>query len=121
MALAQQTPILLLDEPTTFLDLGHQLEVLELLAKLNRQMGITIVMVLHELNQAARYSDYLIALKNGKMWTQGSPEEVLTVGLLRDVFGVDADVLVESNSGRPYSIPHGPIKGMVGDRAVEAQ
>lgn len=121
MALAQQTPILLLDEPTTFLDLGHQLEVLELLAKLNRQMGITIVMVLHELNQAARYSDYLIALKNGKLWTQGSPEDVLTVELLREVFGVEADVLVESNSGRPYSIPHGAIKGMVGDRTVGSE
>lgn len=110
MALAQQTPILLLDEPTTFLDLGHQLEVLELLADLNHQMGITIVMVLHELNQAARYSDYLIALRAGKMWTQGTPEEVLTAALLGEVFGVNADVVIEEVSGRPYSIPHGAIK-----------
>jgi iron complex transport system ATP-binding protein len=110
MALAQQTPILLLDEPTTFLDLGHQLEVLELLSKLNHQMGITIVMVLHELNQAARYSDYLIALRDGEMWTQGTPEEVLTRELLSEVFGVNADVVMEEVSGRPYSIPHGAIK-----------
>jgi iron complex transport system ATP-binding protein len=101
MALAQQTPILLLDEPTTFLDLGHQLEVLELLSKLNHQMGITIVMVLHELNQAARYSDYLIALRDGEMWTQGTPEEVLTRELLSEVFGVNADVVMEEVSGRP--------------------
>ena len=121
MALAQQTPILLLDEPTTFLDLGHQLEVLELLSKLNREMGITIVMVLHELNQAARYSDYLIALKEGQMWTQGTPEEVLTVDLLRDVFGVEADVLMEATSGRPYSIPHGAIKKDIDDVMVDTR
>lgn len=120
MALAQQTPILLLDEPTTFLDLGHQLEVLELLTKLNDQMGITIVMVLHELNQAARYSDYLIALKEGKLWTRGTPQEVLTTDLLRDVFGVEADVLVESSSGRPYSIPHGAIKARMSDQVAES-
>ena len=121
MALAQQTPILLLDEPTTFLDLGHQLEVLELLSKLNREMGITIVMVLHELNQAARYSDYLIALKEGRMWTQGAPEEVLTVDLLRDVFGVEADVLMEATSGRPYSIPHGAIRRASGDVVMDTR
>lgn len=107
MALAQQTPILLLDEPTTFLDLGHQLEVLELLRQLNTTMQITIVMVLHELNQAARYSDYMIAMNHGELQTQGTPAEVLTTQLLREVFGVDADVLTEKTSGRPYAVPHG--------------
>jgi ABC-type cobalamin/Fe3+-siderophores transport system ATPase subunit len=105
MALAQQTPILLLDEPTTFLDLGHQLEVLELLGELNRNQGMTVVMVLHELNQAARYSDHMVAVHEGSIWREGTPSEVLTPELLNEVFGVHATVVVDPGSGRPYCLP----------------
>ena len=107
MALAQQTPILLLDEPTTFLDLGHQLEVLELLGRLNEEQGITIVMVLHELNQASRYADVMVAMNHGKIWAQGPPTEVLTTELLHDVFGVDANVAVDPSFHKPVFVPLG--------------
>jgi len=105
MALAQQTPILLLDEPTTFLDLGHQLEVLELIRDLNANQGMTVVMVLHELNQAARYSDHMVAVSHGDIWRQGTPAEVLTRELLVDVFGVHAEVNIDPTSGKPYCVP----------------
>jgi iron complex transport system ATP-binding protein len=105
MALAQQTPILILDEPTTFLDLGHQLEVLELLGELNARQGMTVIMVLHELNQAARYSDHMVAVNGGQIWRQGTPDEVLTQELLEVVFGVHAEVRVDSSSGKPYCVP----------------
>jgi len=107
MALAQQTPILLLDEPTTFLDLGHQLEVLELLGRLNRDQGITIIMVLHELNQASRYSDVMVAMNRGKIWAEGSPVDVLTESLLLEVFGVDASVRVDPSFSKPVFVPLG--------------
>lgn len=112
MALAQQTAVLLLDEPTTFLDLGHQLEVLELLADLNQTQGITIVMVLHELNQAARYSDYMIAVNDGRIWAQGTPGEVLTEGLLHEVFGVRAQVMTDAESGKPHCVPLARSNGL---------
>ena len=86
MALAQQTELLLLDEPTTFLDISHQIEVLDLLTDLNQARGTTIVMVLHDLNLAARYADHLIAMANGRLHSSGRPEEVLTVETVRDVF-----------------------------------
>lgn len=105
MALAQQTPILILDEPTTFLDLGHQLEVLELLGELNERQGMTVIMVLHELNQAARYSDHMVAIHRGGIWRQGSPDAVLTQELLEVVFGVHAEVRVDPVSGKPYCVP----------------
>jgi iron complex transport system ATP-binding protein len=105
MALAQQTAVLLLDEPTTFLDLGHQLEVLELLAELNSSQGITIMMVLHELNQAARYADHMIAVNDGKIWRQGDPVEVLTEELLHEVFGVRAQVMLDEPTGKPHCVP----------------
>ena len=107
MALAQQTPILLLDEPTTFMDLGHQLEVLELLQTLNTGSGITIVMVLHELNQASRYSDTMIAMSAGEIWARGTPAEVLTETLLREVFGVDAAVSIDPRFNKPVFIALG--------------
>ena len=107
MALAQQTPILLLDEPTTFLDLGHQLEVLELLQTLNEGSGITIVMVLHELNQASRYSDTMIAMSAGEIWARGTPAEVLTETLLREVFGVDAAVSIDPRFNKPVFVALG--------------
>lgn len=117
MALAQQTPVLLLDEPTTFLDLGHQLEVLELVRELNALQHMTILMVLHELNQAARYSDYMFAMHEGKIWSQGVPAEVLTVELLDQVFGVRAEVRIDTASGKPICIPLARSNGI--PRTVE--
>jgi iron complex transport system ATP-binding protein len=105
MALAQQTPILILDEPTTFLDLGHQLEVMELLGELNEQQGLTVIMVLHDLNQAARYCDHMVAVQRGRIWRKGPPGEVLTQELLEDVFGVHAEVRTDAPSGKPYCLP----------------
>ena len=107
MALAQQTELLLLDEPTTFLDVSHQIEVLDLLTDLNRDRGTTIVMVLHDLNMAARYSDHLIALAGGRLHAAGDPAEVLTEECVRGVFGLDSRVIVDPVSGRPLMLPIG--------------
>ncbi|MEW6420582.1 MAG: ABC transporter ATP-binding protein [Deinococcota bacterium] len=106
MSLAQQTDILLLDEPTTYLDLSHQLEVLHLAQRLNREQGKTVVMVLHDLNQAVRYSDEIIAMKGGEVYTQGEAGAVLTPELLRDVFGLKAHILTDPDTGKPHVIPY---------------
>ncbi|AWR87265.1 ABC transporter ATP-binding protein [Meiothermus taiwanensis] len=106
MALAQQTPILLLDEPTTYLDLSHQLEVLHLLVRLNREEGKTVVMVLHDLNQASRFAHQLIVVNGGRVVAQGLPEEVLNEQILREVFGLKAHFLQDPETGRPYCIPY---------------
>lgn len=106
MALAQETDTLLLDEPTTFLDMAHQLEVLELLAALNRDEGQTAVMVLHDLNSAARYSHQMIALCAGAVHAAGAPHEVMTAGMIRDVFGVEADIVHDARNGSPQCLPH---------------
>ncbi|GAA4013004.1 ABC transporter ATP-binding protein [Deinococcus rubellus] len=106
MSLAQHTEILLLDEPTTYLDLSHQLEVLQLAQRLNREQGKTVVMVLHELNQAVRYSDEIIAMREGEVYAQGHPEDVLTPELLAEVFGLKAHILSDPDTGRPYIIPY---------------
>ncbi|MFP5375663.1 MAG: ABC transporter ATP-binding protein [Acidimicrobiia bacterium] len=92
LALAQQAPVVLLDEPTTFLDIRHQLEVLELLRGLARRQGLAVLAVLHDLNQAAAFADRLVVLGSGRVLAQGRPAEVLTAGLVRRAFGVDADV-----------------------------
>lgn len=105
MALAQETPILLLDEPTTYLDIAHQLEILELLRALNRQRGRTIVLVVHDLNHAAQYADYLIAVVDGRIHATGSPTELLTPGLIRSVFGIDAIVMANPIDGTPLCLP----------------
>ncbi len=107
MALAQDTDILLLDEPTTYLDVAHQLEVLDLLTDLNVTRGTTIVMVLHDLNLAARYSDRLIAMRAGAVHTVGTPEEVVTEQTMREVFGIDSQVQPDPVSGRPMVMPVG--------------
>ena len=109
LALAQQTDLLLLDEPTTFLDVGHQLEVLELICRLNREQGVTVVMVLHDLNHAARFADRLIAMSGGTVIADGAPTEVVTPGLLRECFGVEASVLPDPRTGAPMCIPHATI------------
>ncbi|MGH3086618.1 MAG: ABC transporter ATP-binding protein [Rubrobacteraceae bacterium] len=107
MALAQETETLLLDEPTTFLDMAHQLEVLQLLERLNEEEGRTILMVLHDLNNASRYSDHVIALSEGKVHKAGPPSEVMTEELFREVFHVEADIVIDPRSGIPLCIPHG--------------
>lgn len=107
MALAQGTDLLLLDEPTTYLDLAHQIEVLELLSELNLKYGRTIVMVLHELNQAARYADYLISISQGSIYKEGSVEEVFTKEMLQNVFGLEAYVMKDPVTGTPMCVPIG--------------
>jgi len=107
MALAQRTDILLLDEPTTYLDVSHQIEVLDLLTDLNRERGTTIVMVLHELNLAARYADHLVAMNRGRLVAQGPPEHVLTVETVREVFGMESAVIPDPVSGKPLVLPVG--------------
>ena len=107
MALAQGTDLLLLDEPTTFLDLAHQVDVLELVRRLNREAGRTVVMVLHDLNLAARYADRLVALRDGRVVAEGVPAEVITEELLAAVFGLAARVIEDPVAGTPLVIPLG--------------
>jgi iron complex transport system ATP-binding protein len=107
MALAQETDILLLDEPTTFLDIAHQVEVLDLMVDLNRRKGTTIVMVLHDLNLAARYADHLVAVLRGKVHAAGPPHHVLTESMVKDVFGVSCRVMTDPTSGQPMMLPLG--------------
>jgi len=107
MALAQGTDILLLDEPTTFLDLAHQVDVLDLVERLHREMGRTVVMVLHDLNLAARYAERLIAMRDGQIVADGSPKDVLTAELLRTVFDLEAQVIDDPVAGTPMVVPIG--------------
>lgn len=107
LALVQQPEILLLDEPTTFLDIGCQFEVLELVKSLNARLGITIVMVLHDINQAARYSKSIVVLKDGGVYKTGSPEEVVTEEVLQKVFNVRVRVFRDPDNECPYFIPVG--------------
>jgi iron complex transport system ATP-binding protein len=104
MALAQDTGLLLLDEPTTYLDMAHQIEVLDLLAELGGA-GRTIVMVLHDLNHACRYADHLVALRDGEVYAAGAPVEIVDAELVQAVFGVRAQVLRDPASGAPHCIP----------------
>ena len=103
MTLAQEPKILLLDEPTTFLDIRFQFEVLDLISKLNRELGLTVVMVLHDLNHAARYAQRIVAVKDGRAAAQGTPEEVLVPETLKDVFGIQG--IVTRECGYPHFIP----------------
>ncbi|MFC9983195.1 ABC transporter ATP-binding protein [Microbacterium keratanolyticum] len=107
MALAQETDILLLDEPTTFLDVAHQVEVLDLLTDLSIARGTTIVMVLHDLNLAARYADELIAMKDGRVHAAGAPRDVVTADLVHDVFGLANQITIDPVSGTPMVTPIG--------------
>jgi iron complex transport system ATP-binding protein len=105
MALAQGTDLLLLDEPTTYLDLSHQIDVLELVARLHAERGRTVVVVLHDLNLAARYAQRLVAMKDGALVTSGTPDEVLTEDLLAQVFDLEARVLPDPVTGTPMVVP----------------
>ncbi|GAB3817785.1 ABC transporter ATP-binding protein [Kribbella italica] len=107
MALAQETGILLLDEPTTFLDLTHQFEVLDLLVDLNRSEERTIVLVLHDLNQACRFADHLIAMKDGAIVCEGNPREVITEQIVEDVFGLSVKIIPDPVAGTPMVVPIG--------------
>jgi iron complex transport system ATP-binding protein len=113
MALAQGTDVLLLDEPTTYLDLTHALEVLDLLDALHEEQGRTIVMVLHDLNLAARYADLLVVMDAGRVVAAGDPREVLTEELLHEVFGVRAQVMTDVGSGKPHCVPLARSNGLV--------
>lgn len=106
MALAQGTNILFLDEPTTFLDMAHQLEVLKLLQKLNSEQKRTIVMVVHDLNHATRYAQHMVAIKRGQVVCSGSPAEVMTHDVLREVFGIEADIIPDPRTGVPLCLPY---------------
>lgn len=103
MALAQDTKVLFLDEPTTYLDIRYQLQILKLIRQLNREYGITIVMVLHDINQSLYYSDEIVAMKDGKMIAHGLPEEILTSELVKEVYDVELDI--RSVDGKPFVIP----------------
>ncbi|MEM9582890.1 MAG: ABC transporter ATP-binding protein [Pseudomonadota bacterium] len=105
MVLAQDTDILLLDEPTTYLDLPHQRDVLQLVHDLQKQRGLTIVMVLHDINLAARYSDRIIALKDGALLYDGAPNEVITYEAMQAIYGLECSVLTDPHSGAPHIIP----------------
>lgn len=107
-ALAQETPLLLLDEPTAFLDLRHRLEAYELLRRLNRDEGITVVLVSHDLNLAARYCDRLVLLRSGEVVADGAPNAVIRPGPLREVYEVDVEVRLDGATGRPYAVALGP-------------
>ncbi len=100
MALAQEPELLVLDEPTTYLDLCHQLEVMELLRRINRLQAITVVMVLHDINHAARYSDRLLVIHQGNLYAHGTPEEVVTKQMMQDVYSIQAEIV--DRQGKPY-------------------
>ncbi|MGK5548171.1 ABC transporter ATP-binding protein [Streptomyces sp. URMC 127] len=108
MALAQETDLLLLDEPTTYLDISHQVEVLDLVRRLNRERGRTVVAVLHDLNQAARYADHLVAMKAGRIVAQGRPADIVTADLVREVFGLHSVVVPDPVTGSPLVVPGRP-------------
>lgn len=109
MVLAQQTPMLLLDEPTTFLDIAHQIELLELLSVLNRRDGHTVVAVLHDLNHACRYASHIIAMRDGQIVAEGAPQEIITADLVEEVFGLACIIIEDPLAKTPMVIPRGSI------------
>jgi iron complex transport system ATP-binding protein len=106
MALAQETPLLLLDEPTTYLDIAHQLDVLDLCAELHEEHDRTLVMVLHDLNHACRYATHLVAMKDGAIVAEGRPEEIITAALVEHVFGLPCRIVPDPETGTPLVVPH---------------
>ncbi|MCR5792039.1 MAG: ABC transporter ATP-binding protein [Lachnospiraceae bacterium] len=105
LALAQQTDILFLDEPTTYLDISYQVEILELLKKLNEERGTTIVMVLHDINLSSRYADHIFAMKNGNLMYQGAPEKIITQEVIREIYGLESFIIEDPVSHSPFVIP----------------
>ncbi|MDR1183589.1 MAG: ABC transporter ATP-binding protein [Coriobacteriales bacterium] len=122
MALAQRTDILLLDEPTTYLDIAHQMEILDRLSELNRSRQTTIVMVLHDINIAARFADHIFAMSDGRLIAQGPPAEIITEELMREVFSLDSTVIRDPQSDSPVVLPrrrtsHQPAVGVAAGAA----
>ncbi|MEV6976898.1 ABC transporter ATP-binding protein [Kitasatospora sp. NPDC093806] len=113
MALAQQTPLLLLDEPTTYLDISHQIEVLDLCDRLHREQGRTLVAVLHDLNQAARYATHLVVMRDGRIVAAGDPSAILTAELVEDVYRLPCRIIPDPETGTPLVIPAAPNRGAV--------
>lgn len=107
LTLAQETDIILLDEPTTYLDMTHQIEILDLLYDLNEQKGHTIVMVLHDLNLASRYAHHIVAVKDKQVYSQGRPEDIITCQLVKDVFQMNCNITCDPIFGTPVCVPHG--------------
>lgn len=107
MTLAQKTDLILLDEPTTYLDMAHQVEILDLLFDLNEKEGRTVVMVLHDLNLACRYAHYIVAVRNKQVYAQGKPEEVVTAEMVQAVFRMDCTIIKDPLFGTPLCVPHG--------------
>ena len=110
MALAQKTDIIFLDEPTTYLDISHQLEILELVQHLNKELGCTIVMVLHDINQAIRFSDYLLIMKEGHIIDNGPTDQVLSKEILESVFNIDAVLGKDPRTGKPLLVTYNLLK-----------
>ncbi|WP_160726068.1 ABC transporter ATP-binding protein [Bacillus sp. USDA818B3_A] len=110
MAIAQETELLLLDEPTTYLDMAHQLEILQLLDKLNTEEGRTIVMVIHDLNHAARFSHHMVALRGGKLVKEGTADEVMTHEVLKEVFQIDAEIVKDPRTNKPVCLSYNLLK-----------
>ena len=113
MVLAQDTPLMLLDEPTTYLDLAHQIDLLELFRDLNRREGRTLVAVLHDLNHACRYADHLVMLREGRLVAQGAPGEIVTAALVEQVFDLPCRIIQDPVSGTPLVIPEGRARGPI--------
>ena len=111
MSLAQETDIIMLDEPTTYLDMSYQLEVLQVLEKLNQEKGITIVMVLHEINHAFRFASNIIGLKDGKVICQGNPKEIITKESLKEIYGIDVSLQLSQNKKYPVCVDYELIRG----------
>lgn len=109
VALAQETDVLLLDEPTTYLDIAYQVEILDTLRSLNESRGTTIAMVLHDINLSSRYADYMFALRQGRLICEGTPAEVITQATMAEVFDIECDILPDPASGAPYVIPRGRL------------
>lgn len=113
LALAQQTDILFLDEPTTFLDISYQVDILDLLGELNRSKKTTIVMVLHDINLSVRYADHIFALKSGTLYAEGNPEKIINEKLIKDVYGLDCTVISDPTSNKPMVVPIGKYNKVV--------
>lgn len=105
LVLAQDTDILLLDEPTTYLDIAYQVEILDCLAMLNRTRKTTIVAILHDINLSIRYADYIFAMKKGKLIAEGKPGDIITVDLMKEVYGMESSIITDPETGDPYVIP----------------
>jgi len=116
MTLAQGTDVLLLDEPTTYLDMAHQVEILDLLFALNEREKRTIVMVLHDLNLASRYAHHMVAVHNKSIYAQGRPEEIINFEMVQSVFGMTCEITVDPLFGTPLCIPHGKGRQLIAEK-----